>query len=111
MSAAKYDLNVSCGEDHNFTLRVLNAYDDPFNFDGSTFKAEIREEHKKPLVAAFAITNVGDGTIKLALTNEQTKIISPTRNYKWDLFWTQSGGNIIKLLYGTVKSISNISNV
>jgi hypothetical protein len=110
VSAAKYDLSISCGEDHNFTLRVLDAYDDPINFVGSTFKAEIREEHKKPLVAAFAVTNEGDGTLKFSLTNEQTKLISPTRNYKWDFFWTQSGVTT-KLLYGSVSSVSNISNV
>lgn len=111
MSAAKYDLNVSCGEDHNFTLRVLNAFDDPVDFEGSTFKAEIREEHKKPLVAAFTVTDEDDGTIRLTLSNEQTKLISPTRNYRWDLFWTQSDLTVTKLLYGSVKSTPNISNV
>ena len=111
MSAAQYDLSISCGEDHSFTLRVLNAFDDPINFTSSTFKAEIREEHKKPLVAAFAVTSEGDGTLKFSLTNEQTKLISPTRNYKWDFFWTQSDTTVTKLLYGSVKSTSNISNV
>jgi hypothetical protein len=110
MSAAKYDLSISCGEDHSFTLRVLDAYDDPIDFSGSTFKAEIREEHKKPLVAAFTVTDINDGTLKFELTNEQTKLISPTRNYKWDFFWTQSGVTT-KLLYGGVSSVSNISNV
>jgi hypothetical protein len=111
VSAAKYDLSISCGEDHSFTLRVLNAFDDPVDFEGSTFKAEIREEHKKPLVAAFTVTDEDDGTIRLTLSNEQTKLISPTRNYKWDLFWTQSDLTVTKLLYGSVKSTPNISNV
>jgi hypothetical protein len=111
MSAAKYDLSISCGEDHIFTLRVLDAYDDPIDFTGSDFKAEIREEHKKPLVAAFTIDDEGDGTLKFSLTNEQTKLISPTRNYKWDFFWTQTDNTVIKLLYGSVKSVPNISNV
>jgi hypothetical protein len=111
MSAAKYDLSISCGEDHSFTLRVLNAFDDPIDFSGSTFKAEIREEHKKPLVAAFAVSDIGDGTLKFSLTNEQTKLISPTRNYKWDFFWTQTDSTVTKLLYGSVKSTPNISNV
>jgi len=111
MSAAKYDLSISCGEDHNFTLRVLNAFDDPIDFSGSSFKAEIREEHKKPLIAAITVTSTGDGTLKFSLTNEQTKLISPTRNYKWDFFWTQTDETVTKLLYGSVKSVPNISNV
>jgi hypothetical protein len=110
VSAANYDLSISCGEDFNFTLRVLDAFDDPINFNGSNYVAEIREEHKKPLIAAFAVTSLGDGTLKFALTDTQTKLISPTRKYKWDFFWTQSGVTT-KLLYGSVTAISNISNV
>lgn len=110
MSAANYNLSIACGEDFNFTLRVLDAYDDPIDFSGSTFIAEIREEHKKPLVAAFTITEEGDGTIKFSLTDDQTKLLSPTRQYKWDFFWTLSGVTT-KLLYGTVNAVSNISNV
>lgn len=113
MSAAQYDLSIACGEDFNFTLRVLNAFDDPINFVGSDFIAEIREEHKKPLVAAFAVTVEGattDGTLKFVLTDTQTKLLSTTRQYKWDFFWTQSGVTT-KLLYGKVNAVANISNV
>jgi hypothetical protein len=110
VSAANYDLSISCGEDFNFTLRVLDAFDDPINFTGSSYVAEIREEHKKPLIAAFAVTSLGDGTLKFALTDTQTKLISPTRKYKWDFFWTQSGVTT-KLLYGSVTAVSNISNL
>jgi hypothetical protein len=111
MSAANHDLNISCGEDFNFTLRILDAFQDPADFSGSSFVAEIREEHKKPLIAAFTISDLGDGTLKFALTNDQTKLISPTRNYKWDFFWTQSDGSITKLLYGDVTSVHNISRI
>jgi hypothetical protein len=110
VSAPQYDLSISCGEDFNFTLRVLDAFGDPINFIGSDFIAEIREEHKRPLIAAFTITSLGDGTLKFVLTDTQTKLISPIRRYKWDFFWTQSGVKT-KLLYGNVTPISNISNV
>jgi hypothetical protein len=110
VSAANYDLSISCGEDFNFTLRVLDAFDDPINFTGSTYIAEIREEHKRPLIAAFTITSLGDGTLKFVLTDTQTKLLSTTRQYKWDFFWTQSGVTT-KLLYGKVNAVANISNV
>lgn len=111
MSAAQYNLSIACGEDFNFTLRVLDAFDDPIDFSGSSYIAEIREEHKKPLVAAFTITSLDDGTLKFALTDTQTKLLSPTREYKWDFFWTASDGKVTKLLYGTVNAVANISNV
>jgi hypothetical protein len=110
VSAANYNLSIACGEDFSFTLRVLTAFEDPVNFSGSTYIAEIREEHKKPLVAAFTVTSEGDGTIKFVLTNDQTKLLSPSKQYKWDFFWTLSGVTT-KLLYGTVNAVSNISNV
>jgi hypothetical protein len=111
VSAANYNFSIACGEDFSFTLRVLDAFEDPVNFSGSTYIAEIREEHKKPLVAAFTVTSEGDGTLKFVLTNDQTKLLSPTRQYKWDFFWTASDNNVTKLLYGTVNAVSNISNV
>lgn len=111
MSAANYDLTISCGEDFNFTLRVLDAFQDPVDFSTSSFVAEIREEHKKPLVAAFTITDESDGTLKFSLTDDQTKLISPTQTYKWDCFWTQGNGTRTKLLYGSVRSTHNISRI
>lgn len=111
MSAANYNLSIACGEDFSFTLRVLDAYDDPVNFTGSSFIAEIREEHKKPLVADFTVIQETLGTLKLSLTDDKTKLLSPTKQYKWDLFWTAPDNNVTKLLYGTVNSIPNISNI
>lgn len=113
MSAANYDLSIACGEDFSFTLRVLDAFEDPIDFSGSTFIAEIREEYKKPLVAAFTITSVPNesGVLKFALTDDQTKLLSPSKQYKWDFFWTASSGIVTKLLYGTVNAVANISNV
>lgn len=110
MAAAQYNLNLSRGEDFNFTLRVIDSFEEPIVFTGSTYVAEIREEHKKPLVAAFSVTSLGDGTLKFTLSNEASLALDSTRQYKWDFFWTQSGVTT-KLLYGTVTSTPNISNL
>jgi hypothetical protein len=110
VSAANYDLSISCGESFNFTLRVLDAFDVPIDFAGSTYIAEIREEYKRPLVASFAVTSLGDGTLKFVLNSDQTKFLSTTNQYKWDFFWTQSSVTT-KLLYGKVTAVANISNV
>ena len=110
VSAANYNLSISRGEDFNFTLRVVDSYQDAVDFSSSTFIAEIREDHKKPLVTAFTVTNEGNGTLKFALTDTQTKLLSPERHYKWDFFWTKASITT-KLLYGTVSVVGNISNV
>ena len=110
VSAANYNLSISCGEDFSFTLRVVDSYQDAVDFSSSTFIAEIREEHKKPLVTAFTVTSEGNGTLKLALTDTQTKLLSPSRQYKWDFFWTKAAVTT-KLLYGNVNAVGNISNV
>lgn len=110
MSAAQYNINLSSGEDFNFTLRVIDSFEEPIDFTGSTFIAEIREEHKKPLIASFNITSLGDGTLKFVLPKQASLVLDSMRNYKWDFFWTQSGVTT-KLLYGSVTSTSNISNL
>ena len=110
MSAAQYNLNLSRGEDFNFTLRVIDAFEEPIMFMGSTYVAEIREEHKKPLVASFVVEDIGDGTLKFTLPKAASLALDAVRKYKWDFFWTQSGVTT-KLLYGSVTSISNISNL
>lgn len=113
MSAAQYDLSIPKGADFNFTLRILDAFDDPVALTGgnTAFKAEIREAHKKPLAAAFTITAIGDGQLRFALTNEQTITLDVNKQYKWDFFWTDTYGTVDKLLYGDVTVEHNISNI
>ena len=113
MSAAQYDLSIPKGADFNFTLRILDAFDDPVALTGgnTAFKAEIREAHRKPLAAAFTITAIGDGQLRFALTDEQTITLDVNKQYKWDFFWTNVSGVVDKLLSGNVTVEPNISNI
>lgn len=124
MSAAKYDLTIPRGADFNFTLRILDANEDPVPFTSSTdFKAEIREDHKRPLIVAFSFetfngigssnTNaaLAEGEVKFILADDQTSLLDVVKKYKWDFFWTDSGGLKHKLLYGSVAVESNITNI
>jgi len=110
MSAAQYNLNLSRGEDFNFTLRVIDAFEEPVIFTGSTYVAEIREDYKKPLVASFVVEDIGDSTLKFTLPKAASLALDSVRKYKWDFFWTQSGVTT-KLLYGSVTSKPNISTL
>jgi hypothetical protein len=113
MSAAKYDLSIPKGADFSFTLRILDAFEDPVTLSGGStaFKAEIREANRKPLAAAFTVTAIGDGQLRFDLSNEKTRILNIDARYKWDFFWTNPSGVVDKLLFGDVTVEPNISNM
>jgi hypothetical protein len=110
MSAAKHDLIIPRGEDYNFTLRILDSFNDPAALGTSPFgKAEIREADRKPLAVAFTITSLGDGTLKFVLTDTQTLALDVNKRYKWDFFWFDAADLQYKLLYGDVTVEANIT--
>lgn len=111
MATVKHDLVIANGEDFNFTLRITDAFDDPAPFTLASCKAQIREEHKKPLIAAFTLTNLGDGTLKFALPSATTKLLPVAASLKWDFFFADSNGLLSKLLYGRVIVEPNITDV
>ncbi len=47
--------------------------------------------------------------VKFKLTDTQTKELDVAKNYEWDFFWTDSGGLVHKLLYGSVTVEPNIT--
>jgi hypothetical protein len=49
------------------------------------------------------------GEVKFKLTDTQTKELDVAKNYEWDFFWTDSGGLVHKLLYGSVTVEPNIT--
>lgn len=113
MSAALYNLIIERGEDFSFTLTVLDESEFPVNMAGSNFKAEIREEYKKPLVATFTPSvNSSTQEITLSLTKNQTITLDVNKKLKWDLFWIQSDESTTKkLLSGLVQVNPNITNL
>lgn len=111
MAAAQYNLEIARGEDFNFTLRITDSFDEPVPFNLSACKAEIREDYKKPLVASFTLTNLGDGTIKFSLSSAVTKSLQVEKSLKWDFFFADSNSLLSKQIEGTVTVDPNITNV
>lgn len=112
MSAAQRNLNIERGAAKSFTLQIKTAAGVAVDITGSTFKAEIREAHRKPLVAAFTCSIVApasNGTILCNLADDQTSNLDVSKRYKWDLFWRNSGGTNRRLLYGDVVVQPNIT--
>jgi hypothetical protein len=78
------------------------------------FKAEIREAHRKPLIASFTVVPVSetpDGTLRFTLSSADSLALDTARIYQWDFYWTDTAGVRKRLLYGDVKVEPNISHI
>lgn len=111
MPTAVYDIIIPKGEDFNFSIRILDSLDEPVGLTAPYGKAEIREADRKPLAAAFTITSLGNGTIKLSLTRAQTLTLDTNKRYLWDLFWFDTNNLSHKLLVGNADAYANITNL
>lgn len=117
MSATRYNIEIHKGSTFDFSLRILDALDEPVALSGGStaFKAQIREGPRKPLVAPITVapfpTNAPDGNLRFSLTAAQTLALDPNRKYQWDFFWTDTAGTRRKLLYGDVVVKENITNL
>ena len=56
MAAAKHNITVGRGEDFSFTLTIADSGGNAVNLDNDLFKAEVRRDAGKPLVATFSVT-------------------------------------------------------
>lgn len=115
MSAARHDLNIERGAAKVFTLRIVDKFGAPVAVTGGStaFKAEIREAHRKPLIASFTITvaDSNEGTLRFALSSADSLALDTTRLYQWDFYWSDTAGVRRRLLYGSVTVIPNITNL
>jgi hypothetical protein len=117
VAAARYNLEIDRGGALDFSLRILDALDEPVALSGGStaFKAHIREGTRKQLTAAFTVgpypVEAPDGTIRFVLTEAQTLLLDPNKKYVWDFFWTDTAGTRRKLLLGDVSVIANVTNL
>lgn len=115
MSAAKRDLTIERGAAKVFTLRIVDKFGEPVALGApSVFKAEIREAHRKPLVASFTVDPISatpDGTLRFTLSSADSLLLDVARVYQWDFYWTDTVGVRRRLLYGAIKVEPNITHL
>ena len=108
MAAAKHDITVGRGEDFGFTLTISGD-----DLDNDVFKAEVRRDAGKPLVATFTCT-VLNGVVSVTLPQEETLKLDGNARYKWDLYRIFDEGEtteeVTRLLYGDLKVENNITD-
>jgi hypothetical protein len=111
MAAAKHNITVGRGEDFSFTLTIADS-DGAVNISNNTFKAEVRRDAGKPLVATFSVTIEGAaaGKVKVKLPKAETLKLDGNARYKWDLFRIESSGNTTRLIYGDLQIENNITD-
>lgn len=109
------NLNITRGADFNFTLQILDSLGAAAALTGgqTAFKAEIRKAFKKPKVVAFSITvqNEATGVLSFQLSNEQTLLLDPNKEYEWDFFWTDTTGVVYPVMAGLVRVQPNITHL
>lgn len=117
VAAAQYNLKIDKGGAFDFSLRILDALDEPVTLSGGStaFKAQIREDHRKPLIASFTVgpypVEAPDGTVRFLLTAAQTLLLDPNKKYVWDFFWTDTAGIRRRILFGKVSVEENITHL
>ena len=109
MAAAKHNITVGRGEDFSFTLTIADSGGNAVNLDNDLFKAEVRRDAGKPLVATFEVV--------VKLPKEETLKLDGNARYKWDLFRIIDGdtgnpaeGDTVRLIYGDLQVENNITD-
>ena len=119
MAAAKHNITVGRGEDFSFTLTIADSGGNAVNLDNDLFKAEVRRDAGKPLVATFNVTisNASGGVVVVKLPKEETLKLDGNARYKWDLFRIIDGdtgnpaeGDTVRLIYGDLQVENNITD-
>lgn len=115
MAAALSNITVERGTDYYFTLTIKDALSVVVDLSygaASNVKAQIRRRAGRPLEASFTAAFVTDGTdgkVTLTLPDTETLKLTEGNHYEYDVFWTDSSGNIHRLLYGDVTVKQNIT--
>jgi len=103
MAAGTYNITIDKGSDFEFTAEIKDSAGDAINITSYTFKAEIRRKPETKLEKAFTITktNASAGTLKLALTDGDTRDL-PVGKLRYDLTAKDGSNLIARYLTGTV---------
>jgi hypothetical protein len=91
---------IERGTDFDATFIVFNSDDSAASFSGASVIAKIRKHPTSPSSVSFTATiDVNAGSISIALTKQQTILLSTGRNY-YDILVTKDG-KTFKIIKGT----------
>lgn len=118
---AELDLLIKQGATFGpHSCQLLNPDSSPMNITGCTFEAQARKAYNstdaQSYPASFTIVDATEGRFTWQFPAEVTAAMQagPTEEHKdsahvWDMEMTDTAGNVIPLVYGTIKVFREIT--
>ena len=111
MLATRFDITLDRAADYQFTLTVNNQAGTPVDISAATFHADVRNAITKAELLEFTSTAGGQtNEVVLSLSEAQTKTLSTSVPYEWDLFMIRDGTDTDRLIYGSLTCRDNLTN-
>jgi len=110
MSVTRTNLNVYQGDDEAWEVTVtLEDNQTPADITGYTAQSQIRRAvaDTDPIIVTSFATSVQSPIVFLALTHDQTMLLSGT--YVWDLQLTSPAGAITTIIRGNVMVTAQVT--
>ena len=100
--SGKLDIVIEQGVKFQRTVQIKDKDDNAVDIGGDTFQGQVRKRHNSAdTEAAFSIsiTDAENGKISVSITQTQTTAME-AGEYVYDINWTPSVGNKVRLLEG-----------
>lgn len=111
MLAARFNITLDRAADYQFTLFVNDQSGNPVDISAAVFHADVRNAITKAELLEFTATAGGENNeVVLSLSENQTKTLSTSVPYEWDLFMIRSGTDTDRLIYGSLTCRDNLTN-
>lgn len=88
--ALKQNISIDQGSDFSIEFDVTDASDDPIDFSTHEISAQLRKHFESSNSTSFSCSGYSNGAILIALTSDQTVLLTPGR-YMYDVIADNSG--------------------
>jgi hypothetical protein len=100
--SGKLDLTIEQGATFSRTITIKDASNVAVDISSDTFAGQIRKRHQSGTVEAnfsFSITDGPNGEVTATISATDTAAMD-TGEFVYDIEWTNTGTNVVRLLEG-----------
>lgn len=101
--SGKLDLTIEQGATFSRTITIKDASNVVVDITNDTFAGQVRKRHQSGTVEAsftFTITDGANGEVTATISATDTAAMD-TGEFVYDIEWTNTGSNVVRLLEGT----------
>jgi hypothetical protein len=101
--SGKLDLTIEQGATFSRTITIKDASNVAVDISTDTFEGQVRKRHQSGTVEAnfsFTITDGANGEVTATISATDTAAMD-TGEFVYDIEWTNTGTNVVRLLEGT----------